>query len=299
MDASGGTLYVVDDEPIVLELVEHVLFDEPCLVKTFAGAEEALKALEQAETSGEEVSMLLLDMFLGESKVSADTLFETVISKRPTFDVVIMSGRLSTKECYQYVLRGAADYLHKPFTIYTFKELVRYHMDIGRRRHAYSSSPWSAIRRTERDVFLSYCSDDREWALGLKRLLERSGLSVWYGDLDGKAAGKWQSGILTEALDRCRAALLLLTPNALDSQSVRSEIERALDRKAKEGENYLLIPLMCGLNGHRLPDSLRNLRSWDFTDQQNLVDNLLSLTSLIQASIHPSSHLEAYPEAEC
>lgn len=280
------TVYVVDDEPAVLSIIDRVLTREGYRVAMFHTADDARAALEQARRSNDQVHTVLLDMNLGpDSEMTGEQFMDYLVGLNAIPGIVVMSGRLSSNDFYHLVMRGASDYLHKPFTLGNLLAVVSKHAAIGTQRYAFSTDPWSSIRRTKRDVFLSYCTSDSTWAHGMKRLLERIGISVWYADVDILPGSAWREEVLDRALQDCQAFLVLLTPGSLASPNVMAQIALAADRKRREGDDYLLVPLLSNVTVGQIPVELRALPCLDFTDGNLLVDRFLGLTNLIQSAL--------------
>jgi TPR repeat protein len=83
-----------------------------------------------------------------------------------------------------------------------------------------------------RDLFISHASADSETALGLVAELERSGISCWLAVRDVALGSAYQAEIV-EAIERCRAVLLLFSNATNKSEHVLREMELAAQsRKA-------------------------------------------------------------------
>jgi hypothetical protein len=77
------------------------------------------------------------------------------------------------------------------------------------------------------NVFLSYSHTDEEWADVIRSGLTRAGYQIWNPVDDIGAGVNWhlETG---RALERSEAMIVLLSPDSVNSPSVRSEIEYAL-----------------------------------------------------------------------
>jgi hypothetical protein len=79
-------------------------------------------------------------------------------------------------------------------------------------------------------VFLSYASEDREWARKLASLLERKGLDVWDATSALSRGDNWslETG---KALEKAEAMVVLVSPAATESENLKRELEYALVTK--------------------------------------------------------------------
>ncbi len=82
------------------------------------------------------------------------------------------------------------------------------------------------------DIFISYSSRDREQAELLTELLVSAGLSVWIDQAGIEAATSW-SGEIVDAIDRCKAMIVLLSPSSIASTNVHKEVSLAAEQKKK------------------------------------------------------------------
>jgi TIR domain-containing protein len=92
-------------------------------------------------------------------------------------------------------------------------------------------------------VFLSYSHRDDALASKLAQALESEGIGVWYGGRDILPGDNWAEKI-AKALADSDAIVVLLSRNALESPSVKREIEYALGVK---DYRYRLIPVVVAL----------------------------------------------------
>ncbi len=82
------------------------------------------------------------------------------------------------------------------------------------------------------DIFISYSSKDREKAEQLTELLSSAGLSVWIDQSGIDVATSW-SGEIVDAIEGCKAFVVLLSPNSIDSVNVVKEVSLAAERRKK------------------------------------------------------------------
>ncbi len=82
------------------------------------------------------------------------------------------------------------------------------------------------------DIFISYSSKDREQADLLTELLASAGLSVWIDQSGIEAASSWSEEIVN-ALDGCKAFIVMLSPNSIESKNVVREVALAFEKNKK------------------------------------------------------------------
>ncbi|MFI5264866.1 MAG: TIR domain-containing protein, partial [Candidatus Kapaibacterium sp.] len=82
------------------------------------------------------------------------------------------------------------------------------------------------------DIFISYSSLDKEKADQLSELLASAGLSVWIDQSGIDVATSW-SGEIVDAIEGCKAFVILLSPNSVESKNVIKEVALAAERNKK------------------------------------------------------------------
>jgi TolB-like protein/Flp pilus assembly protein TadD len=98
------------------------------------------------------------------------------------------------------------------------------------------------------DIFISYSSKDREQALQLTELLASAGLSVWIDKQGIGAATSWSKEIV-DAIDACKAFVVMLSSSSVASVNVVKEVSLAAEQKKK------ILPL--DLEPVEIPSELR------------------------------------------
>ncbi len=82
------------------------------------------------------------------------------------------------------------------------------------------------------DIFISYSSKDREQAEQLTELLASAGLSVWIDRSDIEVSTSWSKEIV-QAINECKAFVVLLSPNSIVSNNVIKEVSLASEKRKK------------------------------------------------------------------
>ncbi len=91
-----------------------------------------------------------------------------------------------------------------------------------------------------KDVFISHVEEDSAIALAMADFIEGHGYTTWYYERDSDPGPKYTIQIVN-AIAAVRAFLLLITPNALESNQVDSEIMTAFEK------NNRFVPILSGL----------------------------------------------------
>lgn len=91
-------------------------------------------------------------------------------------------------------------------------------------------------------VFISHSSEDEALAAKVVSSLERAGLDVWYDGREIIPGDNWADKI-AQGLRESEAMVVLVTPSALESGSLRRDIDYALTQKRFKGR---LVPVLAG-----------------------------------------------------
>ena len=103
-------ILVVDDERDIRELVAGVLDDEGYSTRTAANSDEALSALADRRPS-----LVLLDVWLNDSKLDGLDLLDEIKRCDATIPVLVISGHGNLDTAVAAIRRGAVDFIEKPF----------------------------------------------------------------------------------------------------------------------------------------------------------------------------------------
>jgi hypothetical protein len=106
-------------------------------------------------------------------------------------------------------------------------------------------------------VFISHCSADRNLVDRLEGELRARGIATWVDRRKLEAGQQWPREI-ERAIDSCHAMLVVLSPDALESQWVRKEYTYALC------QHKPIIPLFIRPVDH-IPFELSDIQVIDFT----------------------------------
>ncbi len=103
-------ILVVDDEQDIRELVAGVLEDEGYETRTAADSDAALEAI-----ASRRPSLVLLDVWLKDSRLDGLELLDELKRRDPTIPVLVISGHGNLDTAVSAIKRGAADFIEKPF----------------------------------------------------------------------------------------------------------------------------------------------------------------------------------------
>jgi DNA-binding response OmpR family regulator len=115
---AGITIMVVDDEPMVCQILERILGEEGYRVVTAASGRDAVAIASQGAPH-----LILLDIVMPEMD-GIETLHE--LRRQGYRGVVIMlTGRGTLQTAREAMLLGAFDYITKPFDVDFLKAVLR------------------------------------------------------------------------------------------------------------------------------------------------------------------------------
>jgi hypothetical protein len=101
-------------------------------------------------------------------------------------------------------------------------------------------------------VFISYASKDEPLATKLVESLEEAGLDAWYNKREILPGDNWAEKVAS-GLKESNAMIVLVTPEALESDAVQSSISYALSEPTFSKR---LIPVIVGGSEESLGDKM-------------------------------------------
>ena len=122
-------ILIVDDERDIRELIGDILEDEGFSVRLAANSEETTAAI-NAEPPG----LLILDIWLKDSRMDGIDILKTVKRDNPDVPVVIISGHGNIEIAVAAIKQGAYDFIEKPFNIDQLLVVIRRAMETSRLR---------------------------------------------------------------------------------------------------------------------------------------------------------------------
>jgi signal transduction histidine kinase len=116
-------LLIVDDEPVILQILKAVFEDEPYRLSTALSGSEALKVIE-----GEGCDLIITDKNLPD--VSGLDLLRIAKQRNPFIEVIIVTGYASLETALTALELDAFDYILKPLTnVFDIKKKVKQALD--------------------------------------------------------------------------------------------------------------------------------------------------------------------------
>lgn len=131
-------------------------------------------------------------------------------------------------------------------------------------------------------VFISHSSKDEALAAKVVSYLEHAGLDVWYDKREIMPGDNWGDKI-AQGLRESDAMVVLLTANALDSDSVNWDIDYALSQKPFKRR---LITVVVGdskdFPSHRIPWVLNHLQIIKVAENGNNDEELRQIAEVLK-----------------
>src|SRR6056297_650050 len=132
-------ILIVDDERDIRELIGDILEDEGFATRLAANSQEAM-----TEINAEPPALLILDIWLKDSKMDGIDILKTVKRDNPDVPVVIISGHGNIEIAVAAIKQGAYDFIEKPFNIDQLMVVITRAMETSRLRRENS-----ALRRKD------------------------------------------------------------------------------------------------------------------------------------------------------
>jgi two-component system nitrogen regulation response regulator NtrX len=123
------SILIVDDEQDIRELVGDILRDEGYNVRLAANSDDCLAAI-----NTEAPSLMILDIWLKDSRMDGIDILKTVKRDNPDIPVVIISGHGNIEIAVAAIKQGAYDFIEKPFNIDQLMVVVARAMETSRLR---------------------------------------------------------------------------------------------------------------------------------------------------------------------
>jgi two-component system nitrogen regulation response regulator NtrX len=124
-----GDVLVVDDEKDIRELVSDILVDEGYSTRLAADSDETFSAI-----NSEAPDLIILDIWLKESKLDGIDILKAVRRDNPDIPIVIISGHGNIEIAVAAIKQGAYDFIQKPFNIDQLMVVISRAMETSRLR---------------------------------------------------------------------------------------------------------------------------------------------------------------------
>ncbi|SDG17493.1 sigma-54-dependent transcriptional regulator [Sulfitobacter delicatus] len=122
-------ILIVDDERDIRELISDILQDEGFATRLAGNSDEAM-----GEINTEAPALIILDIWLKDSRMDGIDILKTVKRDNPDVPVVIISGHGNIEIAVAAIKQGAYDFIEKPFNIDQLLVVIRRAMETSRLR---------------------------------------------------------------------------------------------------------------------------------------------------------------------
>ncbi|MGR3501184.1 nitrogen assimilation response regulator NtrX [Pseudaestuariivita sp.] len=122
-------ILIVDDERDIRELIGDILEDEGFTTRLAGSSDECMAAI-----NAEPPALLILDIWLKDSRMDGIDILKTVKRDNPGVPVVIISGHGNIEIAVAAIKQGAYDFIEKPFNIDQLLVVIRRAMETSRLR---------------------------------------------------------------------------------------------------------------------------------------------------------------------
>ncbi|MFC2967401.1 nitrogen assimilation response regulator NtrX [Acidimangrovimonas pyrenivorans] len=206
-----GDILIVDDERDIRELISDILRDEGYTTRLAGNSDECM-----AEINAEPPALMILDIWLKDSRMDGIDILKAVKRDNPDVPVVIISGHGNIEIAVAAIKQGAYDFIEKPFNIDQLMVVVSRAMETSRLRRENSD-----LRR--RDVASAEMIGSSPSFKSLKSQLEKVTKSNGRVMLTGPAgAGKEVAARFIHAQSN-RASAPFVTVNSASIEPERME----------------------------------------------------------------------------
>lgn len=122
-------ILIVDDERDIRELISDILQDEGYGTRLAGNSDDAI-----AEIDKEPPALMILDIWLKDSRMDGIDILKAVKRDNPDVPVVIISGHGNIEIAVAAIKQGAYDFIEKPFNIDQLLVVIRRAMETSRLR---------------------------------------------------------------------------------------------------------------------------------------------------------------------
>ena len=116
----SGTILVIDDEPMILKVADHLLRALGYHVITASGGKEGLRIYRER---GLEIDLVILDMIMPD--MEGGEVFESLKRMNSQIKVLLSSGYSINGRAREILKRGCVGFLQKPFTLAELSQKVK------------------------------------------------------------------------------------------------------------------------------------------------------------------------------
>lgn len=124
-----SSILIVDDEKDIRDLIGDILSDEGYAVRLAGNSDDCI-----AEINAEPPALMILDIWLKDSRMDGIDILKKVKRDNPDIPVVIISGHGNIEIAVAAIKQGAYDFIEKPFNIDQLMVVVGRAMETSRLR---------------------------------------------------------------------------------------------------------------------------------------------------------------------
>ena len=122
-------ILIVDDEKDIRDLIGDILSDEGYAIRLAGNSDDCMAAINE-----EVPSLMILDIWLKDSRMDGIDILKSVKRDNPDVPVVIISGHGNIEIAVAAIKQGAYDFIEKPFNIDQLMVVVSRAMETSRLR---------------------------------------------------------------------------------------------------------------------------------------------------------------------
>jgi two-component system nitrogen regulation response regulator NtrX len=156
-----SSILIVDDEKDIRDLIGDILSDEGYAVRLAGNSDDCI-----AEINTEPPALMILDIWLKDSRMDGIDILKKVKRDNPDIPVVIISGHGNIEIAVAAIKQGAYDFIEKPFNIDQLMVVVGRAMETSRLRR-------ENVELRRRDVTAAEMLGSSPGFKGLKSQLEK------------------------------------------------------------------------------------------------------------------------------
>lgn len=222
---TARTILIVEDQPALARTYAGFLWDGPYYVRRVETGAQALSAID------DEPIAVLLDLKLPD--MSGIDLLREIRGRKSATSVVALAASGWMMSAIEAMRLGADDFLVKPFTA----ERLRRTLDASIENRSVLSTGEMAQFYS---CFISFSSDDQEFAIRLYDDLQEYGVRCWISAHDMRTGDRIRETI-DEQIRVNDKLLLILSENSVSSNWVENEVEAAMAKEV--GRKTVLFPV--------------------------------------------------------
>jgi two-component system nitrogen regulation response regulator NtrX len=162
-----GDILITDDERDIRELISDILKDEGFTTRLASNSEQCM-----AEIGRELPALMILDIWLKDSRMDGIDILKTVKREHPDIPIVIISGHGNIEIAVAAIKQGAYDFIEKPFNIDQLMVVIKRAMETSRLRRENT-----ALKRgdTQPAEMLGECASFRSLRAQLDKVTKSNG----------------------------------------------------------------------------------------------------------------------------